>query len=373
MLAAITAPPPRFLSLPVLLAGLILGSPAQAYDVNGWLSVGGVLAAVGQCQILTGSAGADDACRGALPVQPELSVHPTADDEFFVKLGFAAGNGLNDVSPFTLAPFVADLQDDVEDIHGRWSYLLNAWYAHRFTFRDDVSLRVTGGIIDATDYLDDNAYSDDEYTQFMNEALVNGPNAFVPSYDVGGALELDIGSWSVRGVAMQVGENDDGNSFGFFGGQVGYHAETRWGEGNYRFFMAGSTQDFLDPTGTRQEALVLGGLSFDQQLGETVGAFLRFAWQSDNAAITHEAIYSGGIELVGGVWGRPDDNIGLAYGYLLGGNEDVEGTHVAELYYRFVAWEYFAITADVQYMHDNLSVGANPSGFILGLRFTARF
>lgn len=365
--------PLRLLTPPILLAALIQGSAVRAHDVNEWLSVGGVLSGAGQCQTLIRDAGADEACRGSLPVQPEMSLHPTGADELFVKLGFAAAQGLTDVSPFTLAPFAADLRDDVEDVNGRWSYLLNAWYAHRFAFREDISLRVTGGIIDSTDYLDDNAYSNDEYTQFMNEAFVNLPSAFLPFYDVGGALELEIGSWSLRSVAMQVAENDVGNSVGFFGGQLGYHAETSWGEGNYRLLVAGSTKGFLDPTGTRQESRLAGGLSFDQQLGETVGAFLRVGWQGDNAAIIYEAIYSAGIDLVGGVWGRPEDNIGLAYGFLPGGNEDVRGSHVAELYYRFVAHKYLAITADVQYMRDDLKAGRGPRGFIVGLRFAAEF
>jgi len=356
-----------------VLAVLIVSSTVRAHDLNEWLSVGGVLSGAGQCQLVTRGAGAGDACRGGLPVQPEVSLRPTESDELFVKLGFAAGNGLNGESPFTLSPWAADVQNDVEDVHGRWSYLLNAWYAHRFTFREDITLSVTGGIIDSTDYLDDNAYSNDEYSQFMNAALVNGPNAFLPSYDVGGALQLDVGSWSVRGVAMQVGENDDGNRFGFFGGQLGYRAETRWGEGTYRVFVVGATRDFFDPMGAREQGRLALGVSFDQQLGETVGAYLRIGWQDDGAAITYDAIYSGGINLVGGIWGRPQDNIGLGYGYLPGGNGDVRRTHVAEFYYRFVAWKYLAITADVQYMRDDLRTRNGPRGFILGLRLTSEF
>ena len=111
--------PLRLLALPVLLAALFQGSPVRAHDVNEWLSVGGVLSATGQCQILTRGAGASDVCGGTLPVQPELSVHPTESDEFFFKVGFAGGNGLSADSPFPLAPWAADLQDDVKDIHGR--------------------------------------------------------------------------------------------------------------------------------------------------------------------------------------------------------------------------------------------------------------
>jgi hypothetical protein len=41
-------------------------------------------------------------------------------------------------------------------------------------------LRLTGGLIDATDAVDTNAYANNEYTQFMNQALVNGPSGFAP-------------------------------------------------------------------------------------------------------------------------------------------------------------------------------------------------
>ena len=101
-------------------------------------------------------------------------------------------------------------------------YLLTARYRQTFTLRQDDTLDATIGIIDATDYLDENAYSNDEYTQFMNEALVNGPNAFLPSYDSNGALVWNTGPWSLRGVVMKVDENDDANDFTFYAVQPGY-------------------------------------------------------------------------------------------------------------------------------------------------------
>ena len=113
---------------------------------------------------------------------PEISITPTENDEIFFLFGFAAGNGLTGVTPFNLAPWAAALEDDVKDINGRnRDYLLQAWYKHIFEFSEDHTLGLIGGIIDSTDYLDDNEYSNDEYTQFMNEALVNAPNAFLPS------------------------------------------------------------------------------------------------------------------------------------------------------------------------------------------------
>jgi porin len=364
-------PVERTLGAAALLLILGHGSMARAYDVTDWISIGGIVATGGQCQFVSDDDG--NACRAAAPLQTEVSWHPNETDEMFLKLGIAGGDGLNDVSPFALASWAADLRDDVRDINGRYDYLLNAWYAHSFELTKGVGLRVTGGIIDATDYLDDNAYSNDEYTQFMSEALVNGPQSFLPSYDVGGALELDVGRWSARGVVMNIGENDDGNSFTFWGTQLGYRAETPWGEGNYRLLFVGASRDFLNPGGTGEERRFAVALSFDQQLGETFGAWLRCGWQDDTAAIGYDSIYSGGINIRGRAWGRSDDEIGLAYGFLHGGNEDLRSTHVAEVYYRFAINDYFALTADAQYMHDSVRSDTDPSGFIVGLRGTFEF
>jgi len=352
-------------------ASLMLGwtPSAQAYDVSDRLSVGGVVAAGGQCQLASDDVG--DACRGGAPVQTELSLRPTESDEFFVKLGFALGDALNGTAPFAITPWAADLHEDVKGL--RVSHLLNAWYKHRFALPNETTLSVTGGVIDATDYLDDNAYANDEYTQFMNGEFVNAPNAFLPSYDLGGALELEVGSWSARGVLMHVAENDDGRSFTFWGAQLGYRAETRWGEGNYRVLVANATRDFLGPTGSGEERRFAVGVSFDQQLGDTFGAFLRLHWHDGGAAIAHDAIYSGGVNIRGGPWGRPNDEIGVGYGLLEGGNQGLRRSHVAEIYYRVVLSERLALTADVQYMHDIAKSGDGPDAFVLGLRATFEF
>jgi len=354
-------------------ATVAFSTAPRAYDVTEWLSLEFVAARMGQCQDLARGGGANDDCDGALPAQSGISLRPTDNDEIYLKAGFAAGDGLNEKSPFTLSSWAADLEDDVKDINGRWDYLLNAWYRHDFHFRDDVSLAVTLGVIDATDYLDDNAFSNDEYGQFMNEAFVNSPQGFLPGYDLGAALALEVGRWSARAVVMEIGKNDAGNSFAFYGGQLAYRLVTPLGEGNYRVVVVGTDREFLDPTSTREERLLAGGLSFDQQLGETFGVFLRSGWQSECAAVDYDAAYSAGINIRGAAWGRENDNVGAAYGYLSGGNQGLRATHVAEAYYRLVLFEHIGLTADAQYMFDDLRAGGGPRGFIFGLRATAEF
>jgi porin len=357
-----------------MLVVLFHGANALATDITDKLSIGGVLAGAYQYQDLSDGPGFSNIGRGALPFQPEISFKPTQKDELFAKLGFAAGNGLNDVTPFALNPWGASLEEDVKDINGRnRDYLLTAWYAHTFAFSEEHTLQLIGGIIDATDYLDQNAFSNDEFTQFMNQALVNAPSAFLPSYDIGGAAEWDIGNFEIAAVYMNIGENNDGNNFNYYGTELQYNLNISLGEGTYRVIFSYGSEDFLDPAGQNLESRSIVLFSFDQKIGEIIGAWTRFGWQDDEAAIDFGDIYSGGIDIKGKLWGREEDNMGIGYAYLDGGNLDIDKTQVAEAYVRFMLHKYFALTLDVQYMRDELRSGDGPKGFIYGVRMAAHF
>ncbi|MGD8986176.1 MAG: carbohydrate porin, partial [Desulfobacteraceae bacterium] len=341
-----------------MLVVLSCGINTRAIEITEKLSIEGVLAGSFQYQDLRDAPGFTNTGRGAMPFEPEIAFRATEKDEFLAKFGFARGNALNDVSPFVLRSWAAALEDDVKNINGTSrDYLLTAWYKHTFQFGENHSLGLTGGLIDATDYLDNNVYSNDEYTQFMNEALVNGPNAFLPSYDIGGAFEWGMGDFSIDGVVMHINENADGNSFNFYGVELQYRLETSLGKGNYRMVVDWSSADFLDPEGLSAERRSSIFLPFDQELGENLGVWIRLGWGDDKAAVDFERIYSGGIDIKGKLWGREEDNIGIGYAFLGGGNQDIDKTQVAEAYVRFVLHQYFALTLDVQYMREKMKVG----------------
>ncbi|MBT6505024.1 MAG: porin [Deltaproteobacteria bacterium] len=358
-----------------LMAGNGLG-----YEINDKFSIGGIIAGIGQYQSISDAPGFENQGRGILLIEPEISFTPTDSDELFAKFGFGAGNGLDGEgrSPFVIAPWGGNVQDDYKEINGRnRDYLLTAWYKHTFSFSEDHSLGLTGGIIDATDYMDENAFANDEYTQFMNAALVNGPSAFLPSYDIGGAVEWEIAGFSVKGVAMALGTNGEEGQFeepyNFYGMQFGYTVDFGLGGGNYRLIVDTTSSDFSNVAGTKKQRLSSALISFDQQLGEILGAWIRFGWQDDEAAINYKDIYSGGLNISGNLWGRDYDNIGIGYAHLRGGNLDVDKTDVFEIYGRFALNDIFAITGDVQYMKDSMKVGDSPDGWIFGLRATAEF
>ena len=262
----------------------------------------------------------------------------------------------------------------MKDINGRnRDYLLTAWYKHTFTFSEKHTLGITGGLVDATDYLDENAYANDEFTQFMNQVLANAANGFFPSYDMGAVVEWEFGEFALKGIAMSVGENDDGKSYNFYGANMGYSIDTKLGEGNYRVTVNYTSEDFNNPTEDKLESKQSVGLSFDQQLGEILGAWIRFGWQKDDAAVLVKETYSGGLDINGRLWRRQQDNIGIGYAYLGGGNQDLDNTYVFETYVRFLLNDYFAITADLQYQENKMKQGDSPSGFISGVRCVVEF
>nr|VFK38371.1 MAG: porin [Candidatus Kentron sp. SD]VFK43530.1 MAG: porin [Candidatus Kentron sp. SD]VFK79585.1 MAG: porin [Candidatus Kentron sp. SD] len=351
--------------------------PTSAYDVTDTLSIDATVTGVYQWGEFSG-ANVDDIRRGTLVADIGVDFHPTERDRFQFVASVAAGNALNAVSPYAAHPLYADdLEDDLRDINGRGrDHLLIAWYKHTFVFSEDAALGFTGGIIDATAYVDDNAFANDEVSQFMNEAFVNNTLMVPPSFDTGIAGELDIGPWSLRGVWMRVGDPDVGKpdkTYDYWGKQVGLRVESAWGEGNYRLGIQGASDDFADPAGARYHALFGVGLSMDQELGENFGAFARLGWQKDDAAIDHDALYSGGIRLDGSLWERTDDEAGLGYARLSGGNGNVRKTDIMEGYIKFRFSEYIDLSLDIQYLDERLMGQDDPSGFVYGARLNTHF
>ncbi len=97
-----------YLKLTAVMCLFFMQTSAIGYDITDKFSIGGILAGAYQYQWVDGD---DDIGRGAIPFEPEISFRPTANDEIFTKLGFPAGNGLNDVTDFNLLPPALPLHD----------------------------------------------------------------------------------------------------------------------------------------------------------------------------------------------------------------------------------------------------------------------
>jgi len=344
-----------------------------AYDINEKLSLDGTLTGVYQYGDFD-EGGVHYPGRGSGVFDVGMNFHPTETDEFQLTASYTDQEGLNEVSPFSLAPYADDLKSDLRHINGRdRSYLLEAWYKHKFIFSQDVSLAITGGIIDSTCFIDDNAFANDETAQFMNEVFVNHKNVNLPSYDVGGAVELEISKFTLRGVEMAT-KNEEGHHYNFHALQLGYRADTCLGEGNYRIYGFLTSNKFQNCDENGHERLKGWGFSCDQKLGKIIGVFTRLGWQDDEAAVDHDSVYSLGLNVNGKLWGREKDEIGVGYAYLEGADKaEINHTNAAEAYVKFQLCDFSDLTFDIQYMQDQIKEDKDPEGFIYGVRLNTYF
>ena len=350
---------------------------ALSYDINEKLAVEGTLTGVYQYGDFDVE-GLDDADRGAVVIDLGVNFHPTERDEFQVTLSFGAGNGLNVVNPFSLAPYADDFEDDLKNINGRnRDYLLEAWYKHTFKLAETMELGVTGGIIDSTAYIDDNNFANCECSQFMNEAFVNHRNVNLPAYDLGGVIELNVSNFSIRGLAMNTKYESGGDGFtnyNYYALQLGYKLSAAMGEGNYRLYGFTTNERFQCPKEGERDNLQGFGISADQKLGEILGVFLRASWQDDEAVIDHDEIYSGGININGNLWRRESDEIGIGYAYFNGAcASDIDHSVAFETYAKFQISAFSDVTFDVQYLEDQMKENEDRDGFVFGIRMNAYF
>jgi hypothetical protein len=350
-----------------------LSSEVGAYDLNDKLTIEGSLSGVYQYGSFDDK-NANDTGRGSSILDLGVCFHPTEKDEFFILMSYAAGNGLNEVSPFVLSPYADDLEDDLKNINGRnRDYLLEAWYKHRFNLSNDTSIGFTGGIIDATRYIDDNNFANCENTQFMNDVFVNNPVANIPSYDIGGVAEVEYKNLSAK-LLMMNSKNEESKNYNYYAIQLGYKLETPIGEGNYRIYGFITNNRFNDWKNTRLKSLEGIGFSADQKISEIVGLFLRTGWQDDDAKVDYNSVYSLGANINGKLWGRECDEIGIGYAYLNGPDKsDIDNTNVLETYVKFKLTKFSDITLDLQYIRDKITHENDNEGFIYGIRLVANF
>jgi len=333
----------------------------------------------------------DSKNRGSGAIDLGLSFTPTENNEFFILGSFASGNGLKDVSPFILAPNADDLEDDVKNINGheQQDNILEAWYAHTFSYKD-TSLKITIGIIDATVYIDDNRFANDEITQFMNDVFVNTPLTTPPSYDLGAVAEFNKGPFSAKLLGMttkgDVGEDKEA-FYQYYALQLGYTLNSKWGEGNYRIFGFITSDEFYDWEGKDKESIYGVGVSIDQDLGfirnpfskNPIGFFLRAGWQDDEAQVDYNNLISFGFNVPFYFLGKEGNEFGIGYAYLDSPDDaDISNTHAVEAYAKFELFSYEVLssdlTVDFQYLSDNYDKeDEDKEGYIVGLRWNLSF
>ena len=258
-------------------------------------------------------------------------------------------------------------------------------------------LVLTLGRFSAGDVFDQNAYSHDPRSQFLNWALMDTATWDYPAdtrgYTWGAALEAYWDAWALRAGSFlepkeangllfdhhvarahgDVVEVEHAHAWAGLAGRIrlmGYANHARMGD--YRESLALSPAA-PDVTATRREGrLKYGwGLSAEQALTADLGAFLRAGWndgRTETWAYTEvDRTVAAGLSLAGPSWGRPADRLGLAalvnalspdhraylaaggYGFIVGdGRLNPGQERIVEAYYALAAAPGLTVSLDAQ-------------------------
>ncbi|MFH2137671.1 MAG: carbohydrate porin [Candidatus Omnitrophota bacterium] len=228
---------------------------------------------------------------------------------------------------------------------------------------DDTAI-LTFGKIDSSSYIDANEYAGDECAQFLGSMFKRSPVIEFPDNTIGirlGVLAADV----VEIEAITADGDADFNQIAdslWWAVQANLKPELMGRAGNYRVYYW-----YNDAPHTKWNAAAKikeegsgFGVSFDQEITDDVGIFLRCGWQQDEAALdtttfSLESSYSAGMQFNGTLWGRDEDVLGFAYGFIYpsdeykkAGNLQAKTEGHAELYYNYRVNENLSVTPDIQ-------------------------
>jgi len=267
-------------------------------------------------------------------------------------------------------------------------------YASRIT--------LTTGKFSLVDMFDDNGYSHDARTQFMNWALMdNGAWDFAADtrgYTYGAALEIYRGRWAWRMAEVMVPASANGMQMDTRISQAradNFEIERRHTlNGHPGVFQMmsfanhahmGSYRETIDTpalgmdiTKSRAYRVKYGlGINLEQELTKNLGLFFRSGWNDGHTetwAFTEiDRTASGGVSLNGRRWRRTSDRFGLALvgnglskdhaqylrlggkGFIIGdGRLNYGHEKILETYYSFAVGKGLVLSPDFQYV-------ANPA------------
>ncbi len=305
-----------------------------------------------------------------------------ASGSFFAQLRVGQAEGPSALPPtFTGSVNTASFQQGGVPADNANAIVAQAWYQLDTPLdapgsESKHSLQLTVGKQDPFVFFDQNALADNEVEKFLNNVFVHNPMldsggaigadayGFTPGLRVAYTNEADGGApWTLSAAAYGARE---GSTFGrsftkplvigqfeigqrLFGGLEGSYRLYAWHNGRY---------DGYDGSADKNLGF---GLSIDQRVTDALSLFGRYGHTISGKVAFDRALTLGG-EYQGDAWGRGDDSLGFAWGWLrsaAGFRRDAASLddfgyrasgaeQVAELYYRYGVNDKLSLTPDLQ-------------------------
>ena len=304
----------------------------------------------------------------------DLTVEKKFDDNNTAFIHLETGKG--DINYYLNS--VAGVNRDADD-SGVVS-VTEAWFEHKFTDK----FAVTTGIIDPTGAVDENAYANDETTQFIGSMFRNAANIEFSdnAFGVKAVYETDIADFAVQYI--DASDYKDITRNGFASAQVnfkpGFIDEK---EGNYRIYGWTNTNDNdkLDGTGEGNDKNYGFGLSLDQQVSDIFGAFARYSWSRgdiDNGIYASSAWSLGLQATVKGI--GEEDVVAIACGQVIPSseykdyaNENAKSENHLEVYYSWNVTDYLSISPDFQMVENPFYNEDDDTAYVGTIRMQISF
>ena len=225
-------------------------------------------------------------------------------------------------------------------------------------------LALSAGRLDLTNYFDQNAFANDETTQFISDALVNNQMLGLSSNGTGVATEFD----PKNGLRFKFGfqqSNDEATNLSnsmYTLSEAGYtFTPFALPEGSYRVWFRTDNTSPTIRTGL--------GVSVDQKLTPVLGVFGRFGSQETDTE--RDRFYSAGVSFQNGLVFTPRDTWGIGFSRM--DLADGYKENLTEGYYNFQLTERLRLSFHLTHVYDQPE-GSDNFGYLLpGVRFQAAF
>jgi len=230
-------------------------------------------------------------------------------------------------------------------------------------------LAISAGRLDLTNYFDRNVAANDEFTQFLSDALtnnqalglaVNGVGA-VGIFDPKNGLQFKAGFQQSNLFATNLNESL------FSLAEIDYLARPRGlAEGNYRLWVRA---DNTPRVGTSQNYRKAVGVSIDQKLNDNLTLFARYGF--GRVDLGRMGFYSGGFQVQKRFVFNPGDT--WAMGYAKTNVPSFGSEDLTEAYYNFRLSERLRFSFHLAHVIEARPGVKSVGYFVPGIRFQVAF
>ncbi|TAN61901.1 hypothetical protein EPN18_05780 [bacterium] len=340
--------------------------------------------------------------RGAVALSADLSLETAIGKDGKVAAAFdiQSGAGLKNLPPLFTSPNgnATGVNNDIESYNNDSAHLTQLYYERDFNKK----VVITVGKLDLPTYFDVNNFAGNERTQFLANSFVSNPAVeFGGTQDFNGSGARVTGNLSdsldiTFGAFEGDGNFNDAFDRPFLMAETDFKAALNGKDGNYRFYVwtRQGRPDAMSTADPRDERLARSanngvGLSFDQQLTEIAGVWLRAGVQRQKLAQFDRHI-STGVNVKAPFAGRESDVFGAGYGVTFTGAAyenymssaapqfKAGAEHYLEAYYNFAVAHATAVTG--AHISPDIQLVINPGGdmnmtnlFVYGLRLQVFF